>query len=65
MTILSTCWAEFNTNDGCECSALAQARLGTLEQDLKLKGTEYNTITSILFIVRLLHVENSESDLTN
>lgn len=41
------------TNDGCGFSALAQARLGTLEQDLVLKGTQYNTITSILFIVSL------------
>lgn len=34
-------------------TALAQARLGTLEQDLNLKGLEYNTITSILFVVSL------------
>ena len=34
-------------------SALSQAKLGTLEEDLGLKGTEFNTITSILFIVRL------------
>ena len=31
--------------------ALAQARLGTLDEDLHLRGVEYNTITSILFIV--------------
>ncbi|KAJ5286992.1 hypothetical protein N7478_002678 [Penicillium angulare] len=31
-------------------NALSQAKLGTLEQDLGLKGTEFNTITSILFI---------------
>lgn len=32
-------------------SALSRARLGSLEQDLDLKGTKFNTITSILFIV--------------
>lgn len=31
-------------------TALAQARLGTLEKDLRLKGTNFNTITSILFV---------------
>ncbi|KAF2117820.1 major facilitator superfamily domain-containing protein [Lophiotrema nucula] len=31
-------------------SALAQARLGTLEKDLGLKGTNFNTVTSILFV---------------
>lgn len=47
-----------NTNGYCKCSALAQARLGTLEKDLGLKGTEYNTITSILFIVSFLLAAN-------
>ncbi|KAJ8130930.1 hypothetical protein O1611_g2700 [Lasiodiplodia mahajangana] len=31
-------------------SNLAQARLGTLEQDLGMKGTDFNLATSILFI---------------
>lgn len=35
------------------CSALSQAKLGSLEEDLGLKGTEFNTITSILFIVNV------------
>ncbi|KAF2495132.1 MFS general substrate transporter [Lophium mytilinum] len=35
-------------------TALAQARLGSLEADLRLKGTEFNTITSILFIGYIL-----------
>lgn len=33
-------------------SNLAQARLGTLEKDLNMKGTDFNTATSILFVVR-------------
>jgi hypothetical protein len=32
-------------------SNLAQARLGTLEEDLKMKGTDFNLATSILFVV--------------
>ncbi|KAJ5088058.1 hypothetical protein N7456_011674 [Penicillium angulare] len=35
-------------------NALSQAKLGSLEQDLGLKGTEFNTITSILFIGYIL-----------
>jgi hypothetical protein len=30
---------------------LSQARLGRLEQDLKMKGTDFNLATSILFVV--------------
>ncbi|KAE8163420.1 major facilitator superfamily domain-containing protein [Aspergillus tamarii] len=33
---------------------LSQARLGTLEQDLKMEGTDYNLATSILFVGYLL-----------
>lgn len=32
-------------------SNLAQARLGTLEKDLNMKGTDFNLATSILFVV--------------
>jgi len=32
-------------------SNLAQARLGTLEMDLGMKGTDFNLATSILFVV--------------
>ena len=32
-------------------SNLAQARLGTLEEDLGMKGTDFNLATSILFVV--------------
>jgi hypothetical protein len=35
-------------------SNLAQARLGTLEEDLKMKGTDFNLATSILFVVSKL-----------
>jgi len=35
-------------------TALAQARLGSLEKDLGLHGTEFNTVTSILFIGYIL-----------
>ncbi|KAI0876511.1 allantoate permease [Hypoxylon argillaceum] len=35
-------------------SNLAQARLGTLEQDLGMKGTDFNLATSILFVGYLL-----------
>ncbi|ORY58889.1 major facilitator superfamily domain-containing protein [Pseudomassariella vexata] len=38
------------TTNFLDRTALAQARLGTLEQNLGLKGVEYNTLTSILFI---------------
>ena len=33
-------------------SNLAQARLGTLEMDLGMAGTDFNLATSILFVVR-------------
>ncbi|KAE8416739.1 major facilitator superfamily domain-containing protein [Aspergillus pseudocaelatus] len=33
---------------------LSQARLGTLEKDLKMEGTDYNLATSILFVGYLL-----------
>jgi hypothetical protein len=33
-------------------SNLAQARLGTLEKDLGMGGTDFNLATSILFVVR-------------
>lgn len=32
-------------------SNLAQARLGSLEEDLGMKGTDFNLATSILFVV--------------
>jgi hypothetical protein len=32
-------------------SNLAQARLGTLEEDLGMQGTDFNLATSILFVV--------------
>lgn len=32
-------------------SNLAQARLGSLEKDLGMKGTDFNLATSILFVV--------------
>ncbi|GAB1196649.1 hypothetical protein APSETT444_005924 [Aspergillus pseudonomiae] len=35
-------------------SNLSQARLGTLEKDLNMKGTDYNLATSILFVGYLL-----------
>jgi hypothetical protein len=35
-------------------SNLAQARLGTLEEDLGMHGTDYNLATSILFVGYLL-----------
>lgn len=35
-------------------NALPQARLNTLEEDLNLKGVEYNTAISILFVGYLL-----------
>jgi hypothetical protein len=36
-------------------SNLAQARLGTLEKDLGMKGTDFNLATSILFVVCVSH----------
>jgi hypothetical protein len=35
-------------------NALPQARLNTLEEDLNLKGVQYNTAISILFVGYLL-----------
>jgi len=35
-------------------SNLAQARLGTLEEDLDMSGTDFNLATSILFVVRIM-----------
>jgi hypothetical protein len=35
-------------------NALPQARLNSLEKDLNLKGVEYNTAISILFVGYLL-----------
>jgi hypothetical protein len=40
-------------------SNLAQARLGTLEKDLGMKGTDFNLATSILFVVGLLLLPSS------
>jgi hypothetical protein len=37
-------------------SNLAQARLGTLEKDLGMKGTDFNLATSILFVVCVFYV---------
>lgn len=36
------------------CSNLSQARLGSLEEDLGMEGTDYNLATSILFVGYLL-----------
>jgi hypothetical protein len=36
------------------CSNLSQARLGSLEKDLGMEGTDYNLATSILFVGYLL-----------
>lgn len=47
-------------------SNLAQARLGTLEKDLGMKGTDFNLATSILFVVShaiSLYFEGSKIDL--
>lgn len=35
-------------------SNLAQARLGSLEKDLNMKGNDFNLVTSILFVVRVI-----------
>ncbi|GIZ42057.1 hypothetical protein CKM354_000533700 [Cercospora kikuchii] len=37
-------------NNFLDRSALAQARLGTLEEDLNMTGTDFNLATSILFV---------------
>jgi hypothetical protein len=37
-------------------SNLAQARLGTLEKDLNMKGDDFNLATSILFVVYSLWI---------
>lgn len=34
---------------------LAQARLGSLEKDLGMVGTDYNVVTSILFVVSSIY----------
>jgi hypothetical protein len=39
------------TTNFLDRTALAQARLGSLEKDLQLTGVQFNTITSVLFIV--------------
>lgn len=44
-------YSAINAND---CSNLSQARLGTLEQDLGMSGTDFNLATSILFVGYLL-----------
>lgn len=40
--------------DASGTSNLSQARLGSLEKDLGMKGTDYNLATSILFVGYLL-----------
>ena len=46
-------WAMYFLNY-LDRNALPQARLNNLEEDLDLKGVEYNTAISILFVGYLL-----------
>lgn len=47
--IMPTLWAMYFLNY-LDRNAIAQARLNNLEKDLKLKGSQYNTCISILFV---------------
>ncbi|TEA22547.1 putative transporter [Colletotrichum sidae] len=47
--IMPILWAMYFLNYKLDRNALPQARLNTLEEDLGLKGVEYNTAISILF----------------
>jgi hypothetical protein len=51
--IMPILWAMYFLNY-LDRNALPQARLNTLEQDLNLKGVEYNTAISILFVGYIL-----------
>ncbi|KAJ0326638.1 hypothetical protein COL5a_006826 [Colletotrichum fioriniae] len=51
--IMPILWAMYFMNY-LDRNALPQARLNTLEEDLGLKGVEYNTAISILFVGYLL-----------
>ncbi|KAL2883326.1 hypothetical protein SGCOL_001005 [Colletotrichum sp. CLE4] len=51
--IMPILWAMYFMNY-LDRNALPQARLNTLEEDLRLKGVEYNTAISILFVGYLL-----------
>ncbi|KAI8242944.1 putative transporter [Colletotrichum sp. SAR 10_99] len=51
--IMPILWAMYFLNY-LDRNALPQARLNTLEEDLNLKGVEYNTAISILFVGYLL-----------
>ncbi|KAF5524818.1 MFS transporter prlL [Colletotrichum aenigma] len=51
--IMPILWAMYFLNY-LDRNALPQARLNTLEEDLSLKGVEYNTAISILFVGYLL-----------
>ncbi|KAM0545830.1 hypothetical protein ACHAPJ_011157 [Fusarium lateritium] len=51
--IMPTLWAMYFLNY-LDRNAIAQARLNGLEDDLGLKGTQYNTCISILFVGYLL-----------
>ncbi|OAQ95017.1 MFS transporter [Purpureocillium lilacinum] len=51
--IMPTLWAMYFLNY-LDRNAIAQARLNGLEDDLRLKGTEYNTCISVLFVGYLL-----------
>lgn len=42
-------------------SNLAQARLGGLEKDLGMKGTDFNLATSILFVVSALQLRGIQN----
>ena len=42
--LIADCFLQLDRN------AIAQARLNGLEDDLRLKGTEYNTCISVLFV---------------
>jgi hypothetical protein len=46
-------------------NALPQAKLNSLEEDLNLKGVEYNTAISILFVGYLLMQSKSTLEATS
>ncbi|GKU07725.1 major facilitator superfamily transporter [Fusarium langsethiae] len=50
--IMPILWAMYFLNY-LDRNALPQARLNTLERDLNLKGVQYNTAISILFVLLL------------
>ena len=60
--ILPILWAMYFLNY-LDRNALPQARLNTLEADLNLKGVEYNTAISILFVGYILMQGTTSSTL--